>query len=105
MLTTARRTTKIFALLAAVPAGLLLAGTPVAAASPVTAGARATHNAAGHVTAPRFRVRQVLNGMNLRHTFVPAGSTTKHSEPLADPDDITVLGHHLYTAFQNGVGP
>jgi hypothetical protein len=94
--TTARRTTKIFAALAAVPAGLLLAGTSVAAASPV---------AAGHVRAPHYRVRQILNGMHLRHTFIPAGSTTKRSESLADPDDITVLGHHLYTAFQNGVGP
>jgi hypothetical protein len=93
--TTARRTTKIFAALAAVPAGLLLAGTS-AAASPV---------AAGHVTSPHYRVRQILNGLHLRHTFIPAGSTTKRSEPLADPDDITVLGHRLYTAFQNGVGP
>jgi hypothetical protein len=27
------------------------------------------------------------------------------TEPLADPDDITVLGHHLFNGFQNGVGP
>jgi hypothetical protein len=105
VLTTARRTSKIFAVLAAVPAGLLLAGTSVAAASPVAAGAQATSHAAGHVTAPRYRVRQILNGTHLHHTFVPAGSSTRHTEPLADPDDITVLGHHLYTAFQNGVGP
>ena len=96
MFTTARRTTKIFAALVAVPAGLLLAATSVAAASPV---------AAGHVSAPHYRVRQILNGMHLRHRFIPAGSTTMRSESLADPDDITVLGHHLYTAFQNGVGP
>jgi hypothetical protein len=104
-LTTARRATKIFAALTAIPAGLLLAGTSVAAASPVTAGAQSQHHAAGHVTASRFRVRQILNGMHLRHSFIPAGSTTTRSEPLADPDDIAVLGRHLYTAFQNGVGP
>ncbi len=50
-------------------------------------------------------MRQILNGMTLRHTFVPAGTSTPMSEPLANPDDITVLGHHLFTAFQNGVGP
>jgi hypothetical protein len=27
------------------------------------------------------------------------------TEPLADPDDITMLGGRLFTAFQNGVGP
>jgi hypothetical protein len=51
------------------------------------------------------QVRPVLNGMRLRHSFIPAGSARRRSEALADPDDITVLGHHLYTAFQNGVGP
>jgi hypothetical protein len=42
--------------------------------------------------------------MNLSHTFIPANSTTPMSEPLTGPDDITVLGHNLFTAFQNGVG-
>ena len=55
--------------------------------------------------APQFRVRQILNGTKLRHAFIPAGTAQHRSEPLASPDDITVLGHHLYVAFQNGVGP
>ena len=107
MLTTARRTAKVLAT-AAVPASLLFAGATAgataAAASPVTSGAAAQH-AVRHGAAPQYWVRQILNGKKLRHTFVPAGSAKRRSEPLADPDDITVLGHHLYTAFQNGIGP
>src|ERR1019366_578199 len=33
------------------------------------------------------------------------GSTKRRSGPLANPDDITVPGHDIYTAFQNGIGP
>src|SRR5580698_931139 len=55
--------------------------------------------------ARHFRVRVVLNGAHLRHTFVPHGSATPKTEALADPDDITVLGHDLFVGFQNGVGP
>ena len=29
----------------------------------------------------------------------------RKTEPLTSPDDITVLGDHIFTAFQNGVGP
>ena len=47
----------------------------------------------------------MLNGAKLRHSFTPSGSARTRSEALADPDDITVLGHDIYTAFQNGVGP
>ncbi len=90
---TVRRTAKIIAASAAAMAGLMFAGPAVASASP----------GAHHFE--RFRVRVVLNGAKLRHTFVPVGSTKARSEPLADPDDITVLGHHLFTGFQNGVGP
>jgi hypothetical protein len=104
VLTTARRTAKLVATAAAVP-GLLLAGASVAALAPATAGAAVSHHAAGRGAAPHFRVQQILNGMKLRHTFTPAGSSTSRTEPLADPDDITVLGHHIYTAFQNGIGP
>src|SRR5580692_5633328 len=35
----------------------------------------------------------------------PPGRWPRRSEALADPDDITVLGQDLYTAFQDGVGP
>jgi hypothetical protein len=104
VLTTARRTAKLVAAAAVVP-GLFLAGASIAALAPATAGAAVSHHAAGHGTSPRFRVRQILNGMKLRHTFTPAGSHASRTEPLADPDDITVLGHHIYTAFQNGIGP
>jgi hypothetical protein len=93
LLTAAWRTAKIPAAAAAVTAGLLAAGLPIAAASPAAAGARQ------HAMAPHYRVRQILNGMKLRHTFVLAGSTKRRSGPLANPDDITVLGRHLYTAF------
>ena len=47
----------------------------------------------------------VINGAGLSHSFIPAGSTTVKHEHLTSPDDITVLGHDIYTAFQNGVGP
>ncbi len=99
---TVRRTAKIIAASAAAMASLMFAGPAVASAlSGASAGAPA-HDA--HHFA-RFRVRIILNGAKLRHTFVPVGSAKARSEPLADPDDITVLGHHLFTGFQNGVGP
>jgi hypothetical protein len=99
MLPTARRAVKILTAAAVIPASLLIAGTAMAAtAAPAGAGA------VQHST-PRFAVRQILFGSKLRHTFVPAGSTKRRSEPLTQPDDITVLGRHLFTGFQNGVGP
>ena len=102
MLSTALRMTKIVAATSAGLAGLALAGPAFAA----PAGAGASQHASARAAAkPQYRVRPILNGMKLRHTFVPAGSSSRKSEPLADPDDITVLGHHLFTAFQNGVGP
>jgi hypothetical protein len=105
MLTTARRVAKILAVTAVVPGSLLIAGTSAAAASPVRAGASASYHGIRQFPAPRYRVRQILNGAKLRHAFVPAGTAQHRSEPLTSPDDITVLGHHIYTAFQNGVGP
>jgi hypothetical protein len=51
-----------------------------------------------------FQARVVINGANLKHTFVLAGSSTPKTEPLTKPDDITALGRQLYVAFQNGVG-
>jgi len=52
-----------------------------------------------------YVVRQILLGSDLTHTFTPAGSATTMTEPLADPDDITLLGDHIFVGFQNGVGP
>jgi hypothetical protein len=66
-----------------------------------THGSAETHGSAG----VRFRVRVVLNGMTLTHSFIAAGSSKRRTEQLAGPDDISVLGHHLFTGFQNGVGP
>ena len=105
MLTTAWRTAKVFAATAEVPASLLIAGTTIAAAFPARRGADAQNQGVQHLAAPSYRVRQTLNGAKLRHTFVPAGSTKRRSGPLANPDDITVPGHDIYTAFQNGIGP
>jgi len=40
-----------------------------------------------------------------RVAWSQAGSKKRHSEPLTQPDDITRIGNHLFTGFQNGVGP
>jgi hypothetical protein len=100
MLPTARRTVNILTAAAVIPASLLIAGTAMAATA-VPAGP----GAAQHHSGPRFAVRPVLSGSKLRHTFAPAGSTRRRSEPLTQPDDITVLGRDLFTGFQNGIGP
>jgi hypothetical protein len=88
---------------AVVPASLLFAGTTAAAASQVATHAAAPSRGADH--GPLFKVRQILDGARLHHSFIPAGGAQHRSEALSGPDDLTVLGHHLYTAFQNGVGP
>jgi len=54
---------------------------------------------------PTHRVIQILSGQSLRHWYTKAGSSKRHSEPLADPDDITRIGGYLFSGFQNGVGP
>ena len=104
MIPTTLRTAKIVAAASAGLASLALAGP--AGAAPAGARADISHHAsASPVAKPSYHVRQILNGMKLHHSFVPAGSSKAMSEPLTDPDDITVLGHHIFTAFQNGVGP
>ena len=105
MATTTGRVAKILGAATAVSASFLIAGATAATAAPAhpTYPANPAHPA--RPGAPQFRVRQILNGMKLRHSYVPAGSSTRKSEALSSPDDITVLGHHLFTAFQNGVGP
>jgi len=84
----------------------LLAAVSVLGAGTAMAGTAMASTAQGRGPAPghRYRVRQILSGTQLRHRFVPAGSTTKRSEPLTLPDDLTRLGGNLFTAFQNGVG-
>jgi hypothetical protein len=88
------RRNALAAFAAAAVASLALAGPALASAS---------HNPHHH--ASRFRVRIVLNGAKLKHTFRPNGTGAPQTEALADPDDITVLGHHLFVGFQDGVGP
>ena len=94
MLTSARRAAVILAATAALPASLLAGGAAAASASPH----RTIH-------APHYQVRVILNGAHLRHTFIPAGKKKARTESLSSPDDVAVLGHDIYTTFQNGVGP
>jgi len=101
MTKTTGRTTRILGAATAVSASFLIAGAAAAAAAPAhgrTAAAPASR-------APEFAVRQILNGAKLHHSYVAAGTRVRKSEALSSPDDITVLGHHIFTAFQNGVGP
>ncbi|MGH3397847.1 MAG: hypothetical protein ACRDPO_24475 [Streptosporangiaceae bacterium] len=104
MANTTGRAAKILGAATAVSASFLIAGAAAAAAAPAQASTPAARHPA-HPRAPQFRVRQILNGMKLRHSYVPVGSSTRKTEPLTSPDDIGVLGHHIFTAFQNGVGP
>lgn len=90
---TTMRTAKVAAALSAGLAALALAGSASASST------------GGNAGGPQFRSHVILNGAMLSHTFVPAGSTTPMTEPLSSPDDITLLGGHLFTTFQNGVGP
>jgi hypothetical protein len=54
---------------------------------------------------PTYNARIILSGKSLHHWYTRAGSPAWHSEPLADPDDITRIGGYLFTGFQNEVGP
>ena len=94
MLPTATRTVKFAAAIAAALASLALAG-------PALATPASGHHPAGDPSS--FRAKVVINGAKLSHTYVSDGK--RKTEHLTSPDDITVLGHHIFTAFQNGVGP
>ena len=98
MLPSARRAAAIIAAAAALPASLLVAG---AMTGPAAAAALPRGTAHG----PAYQSRVILNGADLRHTFIPAGKKTARTEALSSPDDVAVLGHDIYTTFQNGVGP
>ena len=63
------------------------------------------HPAAAKTQNPTYAVSVVLSGKSLHHTYTKAGSAKQYSETLSSPDDITRLDGHLFTAFQNGVGP
>jgi hypothetical protein len=102
------RTAKIAAASLAGLTSLALAG--LAISGPALAGTTtAAHRSAGSRPADHhsssFKVSIVINGADLSHTFTPAGSTTPETEHLTSPDDVAILGHDLFTTFQNGVGP
>ena len=98
MRTLMRHAATVLAATSAVAAGTVVTAIAATAAPP------ALHHA---VTSPRFRytVTRILSGMALAHSFTPLGSSARRTEPLTQPDDITVLGRHVFVAFQNGVGP
>ncbi len=75
---------------------------PSVSASASPSAASAHHGLQG---ARGYVVRQILLGSGLSHMYTPAGMSTGSSEPLSDPDDITILGNHIFVGFQNGVGP
>src|SRR5580658_3414341 len=54
---------------------------------------------------PSYYVHQVLSGKSLGHWYTKAGSSKRRWERLSSPDDITIFDGHLFTTFQNGVGP
>ena len=91
----ARRIARPFATVGAVAA--VLAGMTAFA---LPAGAQ-TQRAA----APTYSVRTILSGKSLHHWYTKAGSSKRYSEALSSPDDITMLDGHLFTGFQNGIGP
>ncbi len=83
------------------------------AAAVVSAGALATTGALvlpasatpARAGAHTLTVQRIASGDKLHHMFRPGGTGALRSETLADPDDITQLGDHIYVSFQNGVGP
>ncbi len=79
---------------ALIPAGFALAGTASAAQRPAPAVLHRGPEANAVFTSTVF-----ARGTGITHA-TPSGK-----EAIADPDDITVLGTHLFVGFQNGVGP
>ncbi len=77
----------------------------IGAVAAVLAGMSAFASPADAKGAPVYTVRAILSGKSLHHSYTKAGSKALRSEPLTQPDDITRLGDHLFTGFQNGVGP
>ena len=100
MKTLSRRKARLLAAAAVSAAALVttMAVMPAASAQPVKAGSAS-------VATRTLHVRQIAFGKKLHHMFRPGGKGALRSEPLTHPDDITVLGGHLFVSFQNGVGP
>jgi hypothetical protein len=84
----------------------LLAALAVSAGALVTTGALAVPANAGQA-GPKpttLHVQQIAFGHKLHHTFRPGGTGVPRSESLTGPDDLTMLGRHIFVGFQNGVG-
>jgi hypothetical protein len=90
---------KVLGAIFVLPMGLIWTGGTALASAPSAAGGLDSPSAA------IFTAHVVLSGSTLMHSFTPQGGTTPMTEPLADPDDITLLGNDIFVGFQNGVGP
>jgi hypothetical protein len=76
----------------------------VVAALALGASPAVSAHAALHVASP-LRAEVLIAGRSLHHTFTPDGAGHSRSEPLTQPDDITMLNGNLFVTFQNDVGP
>jgi hypothetical protein len=76
----------------------------VVAALALGASPAVSAHAAPHAASP-LRAEVLIAGSSLHHTFTPEGSGRSRSEPLTQPDDITMLNGDLFVTFQNDVGP
>jgi len=75
----------------------------VAAGVLVAVGAVGAAAATSGTGGSGLSVRAIASGAKLHHVYETNGAW--HTEELAGPDDITLLGRHLFVGFQNGVGP
>ncbi len=99
MYRTTRRRGKVLGAVFVLPIGLISTGGTALASAP---------SAAGSLDSPPagvFTAHVILSGSTLTHSFTPQGGTAPMTEPLTNPDDITLLGNDIFVGFQNGVGP
>jgi hypothetical protein len=99
MYRTTRRRAKVLGAVFVLPMGLIWTGGTALASAP---------SAAENLDSPPagvFTVHVILSGSTLTHSFTPQGGTAPMTEPLTNPDDITLLGNDIFVGFQNGVGP
>jgi hypothetical protein len=92
----------------------LAAATAIAAAVIAGCGSGSSHGSAGSSETVRsdtttsggatstsggFTSQALVSGVRIEHT-TPSGKV-----PVNQPDDMTMLGTHIFVGFQNGVGP
>jgi hypothetical protein len=100
-----RRTAKLLIAAVASAGALVTAGAFVLPASAGQAAAQQTSVGAATHRSHTLTVRQIAFGKKLHHKFRPNGTGAWKTEALSDPDDITMIGRHLYVTFQNNLGP